>query len=139
MEKVKVQILEDETLQEFADFENAEVWLLSLRTQNVDHDSRLVVIDNVAMSELPSSHKIPLLMTEIFERHPNIIIKEIVKVPKIEDNGSAVLDENGLQVFIDQEIEHQDMSFTYEVLTRSKDNFAIKAYTCDEACIKIVE
>lgn len=130
---IKVQIIEDETLQGFADFENAEVWLLSKRYEDTELDGRLIVVEEIAASMLPASHKLPKLMTEIYGRHPNAVIKEIVKVPKI-----GALDENGLQAFVDQEVERYEVSFTYEVLTHSKESLAIRAYVCDEDRIRVV-
>ncbi|MBD5398443.1 hypothetical protein HDR60_02975 [bacterium] len=139
MEKIKVQIIEDETLQGFADFNNAEVWLLSDRGSSIPFDERLVVVPELTNSDLPSNIKIPVLMTEIYEKHPNNVVKETVTVPKLDSELRPVLDENGKTLQEEKELELSEMSFEYEVLTRKKENFAMHTYVCDESCIKVVE
>ena len=66
----RVQIIEDETLQGEADFDNCEVWLLSQRQADSVLDERLVVVQEITMSEQPSAVKFPLLLSEIYARHP---------------------------------------------------------------------
>lgn len=94
-----IQIIENEELQDKADFDNSEVWLLSRDNPDIELDDRLIVVSELVETSLPSSYKLPQLMTEIYNRHDN---------------------------------------FTYEVITRNKDNFAVKGYVCDENCIKVI-
>lgn len=135
---IKVQIIEDEGLQCEADFENAEVWLLSLTRPDMETDRRLVVVKEIAESEQPPSYKLPLLMSEIYQRHPPTIVKQMQRLPVISDAGTPVMDECGMPVMQDVETDFPEPSFSYEVITRNKENFAVHAYVCDEDCIKTV-
>lgn len=135
---LRIQIIEDETLQDKADFDNAEVWLLSKRQADSNIDSRINMIQELADSELPSSHKFPQLMTELYNRNPVEVVNKTETVQKLDGSGMPVLDENGMPVFEEKLVERWELPFTYEVLTHNKENFAIHAYVCDENSIKVV-
>lgn len=135
---MKIQIIEDETLQDKADFDNAEVWLLSKRQADSNIDSRINMIQELADSELPSSHKFPQLMTELYNRNPVEVVNKTETVQKLDGSGMPVLDENGMPVFEEKLVERWELPFTYEVLTHNKENFAIHAYVCDEDRIRVV-
>lgn len=136
---IKVQIIESEKLEKYADFENCEVWLLNRETGK-SLDSRLINISELTESALPSTHKFPQLMTEIFARHPNEDIYEDVEVLDVNEDGSPKLDENGQRIkHIENMLVGSAMTFTYEVLTDKKQNFQINAYICDEDYIKEVK
>ena len=138
MEKVKVQIIEDETLQGEADFDNCEVWLLSQRQADSVLDERLVVVQEITMSEQPSYVKFPMLMTEIYEKHPTQTARRTERLPAKNEFGMPILGEDGMPLFEEVEVELVEGTFTYEILTRNKDNFAIHAYVCDENSIKVI-
>lgn len=134
----RVQIIEDETLQGEADFDNCEVWLLSQRQADSVLDERLVVVQEITMSEQPSYVKFPMLMTEIYEKHPTQTARRTERLPAKNEFGMPILGEDGMPLFEEVEVELVEGTFTYEVLTRSKDNFAIHAYVCDENSIRVV-
>lgn len=113
---IKVQIIENEELLEYADFETCEVWLLNRTTSN-PLDSRVINETELTESALPSSMKFPQLLGFIWERHPN-------KESEVEQDGVIV--------------PVSEMSFTYEIVTKNKDNFLVKSYVCSEECIKVV-
>lgn len=135
----KIQIIDNEKLEKYADFENCEVWLLN-KVTGKKLDSRVIDIKELTESSLPNNHKFPQLMTEIFERHPNIDVYDDVEILDVNEDGSPKLDENGQRVkHIENRIVKSDMSFTYEVLTADKSSFEIHAYICDEECITDVK
>ena len=112
---VKVQIIEDESYIEYADFDNSEVWLLN-RRNNDELDPRIVNIAEVTESLLPSSMKFPQLLTHIYEKHPGITTY---------DSEGKVID--------------YEPDFDYEILTDDMENYAIHSYVCDTAKIKVVQ
>lgn len=71
-----VQIIENEDFIQFADF-NKDVWLLN-RTNNEDIDNRVVNIAEITESFLPSSQKLPKLLTEILNRYGNLDNYEVL-------------------------------------------------------------
>lgn len=103
----KIQILENEKFIEYADFDNAEVWLLN-RSSDEELDERIINISELTESMLPDSHKFPQLLTYIYERHPDI----------------TETDEEGNVMIVEP-------SFDYEILSDNIENFAIHSYTCD--------
>ena len=134
----KVQIIESEKLEKYADLENCEVWLLNRETGK-SLDSRLINISELTESAMPSTHKLPQLMTEIFNRHPNEDVYGDVEILDMNEDGTPKLDENGQRVkHIENMVIGSQMTFTYEVLTQKKQNFEIKAYVCDEESIREV-
>lgn len=64
-----IQILENENFIKYADF-SKEVWLLN-RTNSEQLDERIINISEITESLLPTSMKLPKLMTEILEKHGN--------------------------------------------------------------------
>ena len=132
----KVQIIENEKLEKYADFDNCEVWLLNRETGK-KLDSRLINIAELTESSLPSNHKLPQLMTEIFNQHPNKEIYGDVEVLEVNEDGSPKLDEEGKRMsHLENIVVGSEMTFEYEVITENKDNFLIHAYVCDEECLK---
>lgn len=113
---IKIQIIENEELLKYADFDNCEIWLLN-RTSSNPLDSRVVNEKELTESALPSSMKFPQLLGFIWKKHPN-------KESEVEQDGVIVPD--------------SEMSFTYEIVTKNKDNFLIKSYVCSEECIKVI-
>lgn len=103
----KIQILENEKFIEYADFDNAEIWLLN-RSSDEELDERIINIQELTESMLPDSHKFPQLLTYIYERHPDI----------------TETDEEGNVMIVEP-------SFDYEILSDNIENFAIHSYTCD--------
>ncbi|MBP5422676.1 MAG: hypothetical protein J6Y78_09575 [Paludibacteraceae bacterium] len=67
---MRVQIFEDESLLDGADFENADVWILN-RTNSKPLDPRIVNIQELTESTLPENMKFPQLFTEIADRYFN--------------------------------------------------------------------
>ena len=65
---MKVQIIENESLAKYADFENCDVWLLN-RTSNEELDERIVNIPEVTESFNSSAIKFPLLLSEISNKY----------------------------------------------------------------------
>ena len=58
----------------------------------------------------------------------------------LNEDGSSKKDENGKYVYETEKVEvGSEMSFTYEIITKNKDNYAIHAYVCDEANIKTIK
>lgn len=113
---ISVQIIENEDLLKYADFDACEIWLLNRTTSN-QLDSRVINEKELTESALPSSMKFPQLLGLIWERHPN-------KESEIEQDGVI--------------IPISEMTFSYEIITKNKDNFLIKSYVCSEECIKVV-
>lgn len=135
---VKVQIIENEKLEKYADFENCEVWLLNKVTER-ELDSRIINISELTESLLPNNHKLPQLMTEIFNRHPNEDVYGDVEILDMNEDGTPKIDENGNRIkHIGNMMIGSEMTFTYELITDDKDSFLIHAYVCDESCIKEV-
>lgn len=64
----KVQIVENENLLQYADFNNCEVWLLN-RTNDTPLTDDVINIPEVTESLLDSATKFPKLLTEIYEKH----------------------------------------------------------------------
>ena len=113
---IKVQIIENEDLLKYADFDTCEIWLLNRTTSN-QLDSRVINEKELTESALPSNMKFPQLLGLIWERHPN-------KESEIEQDGVI--------------IPISEMTFSYEIITKNKDNFLIQSYVCSEECIKVV-
>lgn len=105
---LNVQILEDESYIEYADFDNSEVWLLN-KTTNDELDPRIINVSEVTESLLPSSMKFPKLLTYIYEKHPG--------VTNYDSEGN----------FIDYEPD-----FDYEVISSNAENFSTVVYVCDK-------
>ena len=132
---IKVQIIDNEKLAKYADFENCEVWLLNKVTER-ELDSRIINISELTESLLPNNHKLPQLMTEIFNRHPNEDVYGDVEILDMNEDGTPKLDENGNRIkHIENIVIGSEMTFTYELITDDKDSFLIHAYVCDEECI----
>lgn len=110
----KIQIVETEELLRYADFDDCEIWLLNRTTSN-PLDSRVMNEKELTESALPSSMKFPQLLGYIWDKHPN----------------KEVLNEQG-------EVKGSEMTFSYEVITKNKDNFLVKSHVCPEDCIKVV-
>jgi hypothetical protein len=72
----KVQILENESFIEKADFENYEVWLLN-ETSEKEIDERIINIQELTESLKPSALKLPRLLTLIYEniQRLNLLMK----------------------------------------------------------------
>ena len=100
----KIQIIEDETLLENADFENCEVWLLN-KVTDTDLDERVVNISELTESLLPCNHKFPQLFTYICERNPNIPVYEYKTEMVLNEDGSSKKDENGDWVKLEEKEE----------------------------------
>lgn len=73
----KVQIVENEDLLQYADFDNCEVWLLN-RTNNTPLPDDVINIPEVTESLLDSATKFPKLLTEIYEKHGTDIDYEVI-------------------------------------------------------------
>ena len=110
----KIQIVETEELLQYADFDRCEVRLLN-RMSREELDARLINVPELTESPLPSSMKLPQLLSILWERYPN----------------RELTDEQG-------EIIESVMTFSYEVLTKDKENFAVKSYVCQEECITVL-
>lgn len=65
---MKVQIIEDESLLEYAEFDEADVWLLN-RTTSSPLDERVVNVDEITQSLEPVVVKFPKLFTEIANKY----------------------------------------------------------------------
>lgn len=108
----KIQILENESFIQYADFENCEVWLLN-RTNEEELDERIVNIAEITESLESSATKFPMLLTEIYKKYPtyeevknNVIVKA-------------------------------EATFDYEILSDTIENYSIHSYVCDTGKIKI--
>ena len=110
----KIQIVESEELLQYADFDRCEVWLLN-RISREELDARVINVPELSESPLPSSMKLPQLLSILWERYPN----------------RELTNEQG-------EIIESVMTFSYEVLTKDKENFAVKSYVCQEECITVL-
>ena len=66
----KIQIVETEELLQYADFDSCEVRLLNRMSYN-ELDARVINEPELTESPLPSSMKLPQLLSMIWERHPN--------------------------------------------------------------------
>ena len=73
----KVQIVENENLLQYADFDNCEVWLLN-RTNDTPLTDDVINIPEVTESLLDSATKFPRLLTEIYEKHGTDIDYEVI-------------------------------------------------------------
>ncbi len=133
----RVQIVEYESLLKYADYENCEVWLLN--TPRGEVDERCIVVKEITDSTLPNREKFPAIMTELIERHPSTSHLETVSVEESDDNGNTLFDENGNVRMHEVEMEVAELGFDYEVITRSKDNFSVSMYICDEQKIREVK
>ena len=65
---MKVQVVENETLLDKADYDTCEVWLLN-RTTEDDLDERVVNIPEVTEGFYTTAQKFPLLLTEISKKY----------------------------------------------------------------------
>lgn len=73
---MKVQILDNESLINEADFENCKVWILN-RTNEDKLDERIINVSEITESFLPNNEKFPLLMTEVYRKYcPNGVVPE---------------------------------------------------------------
>lgn len=108
-----IQILENESFIEKADFENYEVWLLNKTTEE-EIDERIINVPELTESLEPSALKLPRLLTAIYEKYPTI--------ESFNENGELINVEAG---------------FDYEILTDNKENYAIHTYVCDVDKIKV--
>ncbi|MEE1211294.1 MAG: hypothetical protein UHO11_02250 [Treponema sp.] len=113
----QIQIIEDESLTEFADFENCEIWLLN-RTSDCELDTRVINCQELTESMLPIAAKIPQLLTLLYERYPS--------KPLYQTNETG------------DEVIGYEQKFDYEVLTRNKNNYIVKSFICDENRIKTI-
>lgn len=104
----KVQVVENESFLQYADFDNCEVWLLN-RTNEEELDKRIINIPEITESFEPSSLKFPKLLTEIYNVHP---VKEC-----FDEKGNII------DVYV---------TFDYEILTDNMENYAIHSYVCDK-------
>lgn len=100
---MKVQIIENESFIDKADFSN-DVWLLN-RTTEEELDERIVNISEITESLEPSYTKLPMLMTEIGNRYfTDDMIPEGFEYEVITDNRenfaikSYVCDESAIKV-----------------------------------------
>ena len=66
----KIQIVESEELLQYADFDRCEVWLLN-RMSREELDARVINVPELSESPLPSSMKLPQLLSILWERYPN--------------------------------------------------------------------
>jgi len=71
----KIQIVESEELLQYADFDRCEVWLLN-RMRTTELDARVINEPELTESPLPSSMKLPQLLSMMWERHPNEDVKD---------------------------------------------------------------
>ena len=110
----KIQIVETEELLQYADFDRCEVWLRN-RISREELDARVINVPELSESPLPSSMKLPQLLSLLWKHYPN----------------RELTDEQG-------EIIESVMTFSYEVLTKDKENFAVKSYVCQEECITVL-
>ena len=101
---MKVQILENESFINNANFENCEVWLLN-RTNSEELDERVINISEITESMLPTCIKFPKLFTEISSKYfINDIIPNDFDYEVITDNRenfaihNYVCDENKIKV-----------------------------------------
>lgn len=111
----KVQVVENESFLQYADFDNCEVWLLN-RTNEEKLDKRIINIPEITEGFEPSSLKFPKLLTEIYNVHP---VKEC-----FDEKGNII------DVYV---------TFDYEILTDNMENYAIHSYVCDTDKIKVVQ
>ena len=81
---MEIQIVETESELQFCNFEK-KVFLLN-RTTESSLDARVINIQEITESPLPSSHKFPLLMTEILKKYPDFDYEVITQNP---DNFSV--------------------------------------------------
>lgn len=110
----KVQVVENENLLQYADFNNCEVWLLNKTTEE-EIDERIINISELTESLEPSALKLPRLLTSIYEKYPTI--------ESFNEDGELINVEPG---------------FDYEILTDNKENYSIHTYVCDVDKIKIM-
>ena len=66
----KIQIVETEELLQYADFDSCEVRLLNRMSYN-ELDARVINEPELTESPLPSSMKLPQLLSSIWGSHPN--------------------------------------------------------------------
>lgn len=93
---MEIQIVETESELQFCNFEK-KVFLLN-RTTESSLDARVINIQEITESPLPSSHKFPLLMTEILKKYPDFDYEVITQNS---DNFSVinyVCDRNKIKV-----------------------------------------
>lgn len=86
-----VQVIDNETLLDKADYDNCEVWLLN-RTGTGELDSRVINIAELTESTLPNAEKFPQLFTEIAARYfDNGAIPEDFSYEVITDNPDSFM------------------------------------------------
>lgn len=73
----KIQIVENEDLLQYADFDNCEVWLLN-RTNDTQLADNVINVSGITESLLDSATKFPRLLTEIYEKHGTDIDYEVI-------------------------------------------------------------
>lgn len=135
----RVQILDSEKLVKYADFDNCEVWLLN-RDTGKKLDERIINVPEITENTSPSSVKFPQLMTELLNKHPVEDVYGDVEVLCNNEDGTPLLDENGQRVKkLERQIIGYEMTFEYEVITKSKEDYTLKMYVCDEKLIKEVK
>ena len=109
----KIQIVENENLLQYADFDNCEVWLLN-RTTEEELDERVINVAEITESLLDTASKFPKLLTEIYNAHP---VEQ-----ELDDEGNII---------------KVTIPFDYEVVTDNMENYAIHSYVCDTSKIKV--
>lgn len=110
----KVQVVENENLLPYADFDNCEVWLLN-RTTEEELDERVINVAEITESLLDTASKFPKLLTEIYNAHP--------AEQELDDEGNII---------------KVTIPFDYEVVTDNMENYAIHSYVCDTSKIKVL-
>lgn len=73
----KVQVVENENLLQYADFNNCEVWLLN-RTNETPLTDDVINVSEITESMLDSASKFPKLLTEIYEKHGTDFDYEVI-------------------------------------------------------------
>lgn len=73
----KVQVVENENLLQYADFNNCEVWLLN-RTNETPLASDVINISEVTESLADTASKFPKLLTEIYAKHGTDFEYEVI-------------------------------------------------------------
>lgn len=65
-----IEIIEDESLEEYADFDDNEVWLLNKTDlYPLKNKDKIVIVPEVAESFDPCSNKFNKLLTEVYEKY----------------------------------------------------------------------
>lgn len=74
---IKVQVVENENLLQYADFANCEVWLLN-RTNEEPLTDDVINISEITETMSDSASKFPKLLTEIYEKHGTDFDYEVI-------------------------------------------------------------